>query len=103
MTSDLFIEKIAKMGVIETACQLTDIKEILKKSQGKCFYCQQYVQLIYNFVREPKQWTIERIDNSIGHNKGNVEISCLHCNLQRKTMHYEKYLQTKQLKIYQPK
>ena len=74
--------------------------EILKKSQGKCFYCQQYVQLIYNFVREPKQWTLERIDNSIGHDKGNVEISCLHCNLQRKTMHYEKYLQTKQLKIY---
>ena len=38
------------------------------------------------------EWTIERIDNSIGHNKGNVEISCLNCNLRRRTMHYERYL-----------
>ena len=34
--SDLFIEKIAKMGVMETACQLTDIKEnkLAKRNDG---------------------------------------------------------------------
>ena len=34
--SDLFIEKIAKLGVMETACQLTDIKEnkLAKKNDG---------------------------------------------------------------------
>ena len=74
--------------------------ELLQKSQGKCFYCQINVQVIYDHVREPKQWTIERIDNSIGHNKGNVEISCLNCNLRRRTMHYERYLKTKQLTIH---
>ena len=76
------------------------ILEKNQKSQGKCFYCQINVQVIYDHVREPKQWTIERIDNSIGHNKGNVEISCLNCNLRRRTMHYERYLKTKQLTIH---
>ena len=74
--------------------------DLLQKSQGKCFYCQCYVQVIYDLVREPKQWTIERINNSMGHNKGNVEISCLNCNLRRRTMHYERYLKTKQLTIH---
>ena len=73
--------------------------ELLKKSKGLCFYCQLNVQLIYDYIREPKQWTIERIDNTMGHNKDNVEISCLNCNLRRRTMHYERYLLTKQLKI----
>ena len=74
--------------------------ELLKKSKGLCFYCQLNVQLLYDYKREPKQWTIERIDNTMGHNKDNVEISCLNCNLRRRTMHYERYLSTKQLKIH---
>ena len=73
--------------------------ELLKESQGLCFYCQRYVHLIYDYIREPKQWTIERIHKSMGHNKDNVVISCLNCNLRRRTMHYERYLLTKQLKI----
>ena len=27
----------------------------------------------------------------MGHNKDNVVISCLNCNLRRRTMHYERY------------
>ena len=71
----------------------------MKESQGLCFYCQRYVHLIYDYIREPKQWTIERIHKSMGHNKDNVVISCLNCNLHQRTMHYERYLLTKQLKM----
>jgi hypothetical protein len=62
-----------------------------------CFYCKRKVSMIYETVREPKQWSLERIDNNAGHNKDNVEISCLSCNLRRRTMYHRKYLITKQL------
>jgi len=64
-----------------------------------CFYCRQPVQLIYEFVREPLQWTLDRIDNTRGHNRDNVEIACLRCNLRRRVMHHEKFVFTKQLVI----
>lgn len=62
-----------------------------------CFYCKSNTLVLYENVREPTQWSLERIDNSIGHNKGNVVIACLNCNLRRRTMHQERYLFTKQL------
>jgi len=64
-----------------------------------CFYCKTGVQVLYPLVREPKQWTVERIDNSIGHNRTNIVIACLDCNLHRRTMYYERYVFTKQLNI----
>ncbi len=65
----------------------------------KCFYCKESVYLFYNFVRENKQWTLERIDNNSGHNMDNVEIACLLCNLRRRTMYHERYVFTKQMNI----
>jgi len=75
------------------------VMDLLKKSAMKCFYCREQVQLLYKHVREPKQWTLERIDNSIGHNRGNVEIACLSCNLRRRCIYHERFLFTKQMKI----
>ena len=64
-----------------------------------CYYCKKKVHVLYEFVREPNQWTVERIDNDYGHNKGNIVIACLHCNLHRKVMYQERYVFTKQLVI----
>ena len=69
------------------------------KTTPNCFYCKDPVHLIYEFVREPKQWTLDRIDNSRGHNCDNVEIACLRCNLRRRLMHHERFVFTKQLLI----
>lgn len=73
--------------------------DLLKKSGLKCYYCKQDVKILYEHVREPKQWSLERIDNDYGHNKNNVEIACLSCNLRRKTMYHERFIFTKQLNI----
>lgn len=71
----------------------------LTKSDLKCFYCRCLVLLFYEYVREPKQWSLERIDNALGHNTDNVEIACLECNLRRKTMYHERFVFTKQAVI----
>ncbi len=79
-----------------------NLKTVLEKLIGcnlKCYYCLEPVQLLYEFVREPKQWTIERIDNNLGHNNNNTEIACLSCNLRRRTMYHERYIFTKQVNI----
>ena len=73
--------------------------ELLLEKDFKCYYCTEPVYVYYNNVRENKQWTLERIDNSMGHNKDNVEIACLLCNLRRRTMHHERYVKTKQMMI----
>lgn len=71
--------------------------ELLKACELKCFYCHLDCMILYPYVREPRQWTLERINNDIGHNKGNVQIACLDCNLRRRTIHHERYLDTKKI------
>ena len=79
-----------------------DLSEIYEKiviSKLKCYYCSCNMLLLYDNVRESTQWTLDRIDNNIGHNGDNVVICCLKCNLKRKTMDSEKFKFTKRLKI----
>ena len=76
-----------------------DIADLLIDSRLLCFYCRKEIQLLYEHVRETLQWSIERIDNKKGHNRGNVVIACLGCNLRRKTMYYERFRATKQMTI----
>jgi len=55
--------------------------------------------ILYEIVRESLQWTLDRIDNAVGHNKNNVLIACLHCNLKRRKQSKDAFLFTKQLQI----
>ncbi len=82
---------------IEKFSDLSGVLQKMELCQLKCFYCKESVSLLYENVREPKQWTLERIDNKIGHAIDNVEIACLSCNLRRRTMHHERYLLTKNI------
>lgn len=82
--------------------KIVDIPYVLKtleNAENICYYCKNIVQVLYENVREPLQWTLDRINNDIGHNKNNVVIACLQCNIGRKTMHQERYAFTKQLVI----
>ena len=46
-----------------------------------CYYCRENMLLMYEDKREPLQWTLDRLNNNLGHNKTNVVICCLKCNL----------------------
>lgn len=77
---------------IEKLITLQDVLDLFKTSELLCYYCREPVLLLYEFVREPKQWTLERLDNSRGHNRDNVVLACLHCNLRRRCMASERYV-----------
>jgi hypothetical protein len=79
---------------------INEVIELLQTCGLQCFYCKNPIQLLYEYVREPTQWSLERLDNTLGHNKENVVIACLSCNIRRRTMYYERYVFTKQMKIY---
>jgi hypothetical protein len=65
----------------------------------KCRYCKNEMNVLYDISREMKQWSVDRIDNDIGHNIDNYHLACLECNLKRRRRTDEKFLFTKQLNI----
>ena len=81
----------------EQFIQFYQILDLFRETDMKCYYCKETTQLLYEHVREPKQWTLERLDNGFGHNHGNVVIACLKCNLRRRTMASERYVKTKEM------
>jgi hypothetical protein len=72
----------------------------LKECLLSCYYCKNKLFVLYSDVREKMQWTLDRIDNKIGHNTDNVVISCLGCNLKRRNCNKDAFLFTKQLTIH---
>jgi 5-methylcytosine-specific restriction endonuclease McrA len=72
---------------------------MLDETELSCFYCKSNMLLLYEKSREMTQWSVDRINNDIGHNIDNIVISCLKCNLQKKTRDSDKFLNTKQLVI----
>ena len=82
--------------------KLVNIKHIfdsLISCEMKCYYCKCEVLLLYEIVREHKQWTVDRINNDLGHNFDNYLIACLECNLKRRRRTKEAYFFTKNLNI----
>lgn len=65
----------------------------------KCYYCSTEMDVLYNISRENKQWTVDRIDNDLGHNLTNYYLACLDCNLKRRRRSDDKFLFTKQMKL----
>jgi len=80
----------------EKFINMESLQQKLIDSNLCCFYCKEKIRLWYDYVLEPKQWTLERIDNDYGHNVDNVEIACLSCNRKRKCMFHERFRYTKQ-------
>lgn len=72
-----------------------NVIQLFRSSNGICHYCKSDVLFLYEYVRDPKQWTLERKNNDYGHNNDNVVLACLNCNVRRKTMKMERYEMTK--------
>jgi len=82
--------------------EFIDINTVVKKlvdCKLKCYYFESDVFVLYEMSREGKQWSVDRIDNSIGHNKENYVISCLKCNLKRRCKNSDKFMFSQQLKL----
>jgi len=75
------------------------VKTLLIESCMHCHYCNEDMYVLYERCRDMQQWSLDRIDNSIGHNTGNLVVSCLKCNLQRKNRDSNKFLETKTMII----
>jgi len=76
-----------------------EVVTLLRDCELKCHYCSQEVYILYERVREMKQWSLDRIDNNIGHNSGNLVIACLECNLKRRRTNKDAFMFTKNLVI----
>ena len=73
--------------------------EKLVSCELKCYYCNSMLFLLYQKRGEPMQWSLERFDNNLGHYDSNTCISCLKCNLQRRTSNHEYFKFSKNLSI----
>ena len=76
---------------------LIDTIELLRFHNLKCCYCSNDVYILYEKVREMKQWSLDRINNDLGHNKGNLVIACLECNLKRRRTNKDAFMFTKNM------
>ena len=73
-------------------------KEMVQKMiecEFKCYYCNKEMLLIYHKKKDGMQWSLERLNNNLGHYKDNTCISCLKCNLGRRTDNHDYYKKAK--------
>ena len=93
-------QDILKKKLDET--NFVSFNEVIKLLQAcslKCHYCSEDIYILYERVREMKQWSLDRVDNSIGHNIGNLVIACLDCNLKRRRTNKDAFMFSKNLVI----
>jgi hypothetical protein len=75
------------------------IADIMIRQKSKCYYCHKEFLMLYKNTRDPLQWSVDRIDNSKAHTENNIVISCLRCNLQRRTRDCEEFYISRNLHI----
>jgi len=92
---DVFKKKLDELNLVK----FEEVIDLLNKCEMKCHYCSEEVFILYERVREMKQWTLDRVNNDIGHNSGNVVIACLECNLKRKRTNKDAFMFTKNMVI----
>ena len=84
---------------LEKFITFDEVVKLLNDSELLCDYCSCEIFILYELVRELKQWTLDRIDNDKGHNSGNVVIACLDCNIRRRRKNKDAFMFTKNLEI----
>lgn len=90
-------DKLKKLYNSAEFIEKENVITLLYESELKCYYCNEQTNLLYDTTRDDNQWSLDRLENDIGHNKGNLVICCLSCNVKRKTMYHGRFLFTKQL------
>jgi hypothetical protein len=76
-----------------------NVVNLLNDSCLKCHYCKKEIFILYKRVKEMSQWTLDRIDNNLGHDIDNLVISCLKCNLKRRRINKNSFLMSKNMTV----
>jgi hypothetical protein len=92
-------DKLKKMFDEDKFLTFESILNKMIECELKCRYCISEMNVLYDISREMKQWSVDRVDNDLGHNINNFHLACLDCNLKRRRRTDEKFLFTKQLNI----
>lgn len=92
-------DKTKNMLEEDKIISLYEATELLVESKLKCSYCCCEMYILYPEYRFGNQWTLDRVNNNIGHHKDNCVISCLKCNLQKKRLDDDDFRFTKQMKV----
>ncbi len=92
-------DKINKKLDEEKFISLSQLLEMIRDSNLKCYYCNCDMLLVYKNKKESKQWSLERLNNNLGHYNSNTCISCLECNLKRRQTNHEYFKYSKNLVI----
>jgi hypothetical protein len=98
-SKNIYLKKYQKQEEVKELITINETIQKLCESELQCFYCKEDLYILYELVRELKQWTLDRIDNDKIHSCENVVISCLDCNLKRRCRNIDKFLLSKQMKI----
>lgn len=67
----------------ETNITVEDVKTLFERQNGECIKCECQMKTIYQ-QGDGEQFSIDRIDSSLGHIKGNIQLMCLNCNRAKK-------------------
>ena len=92
-------DMIKKLLNNEKLITLESITNKMVECELKCYYCCCEMNVLYDISREMKQWTVDRINNDLGHNDDNYYLACLECNLKRRRRSDDKFLFTKRMKL----
>lgn len=84
---------------VEAFVTFRDAVALLHRSALMCAYCEKEVYVLYENVRDPQQWSLDRVNNDIGHNSLNLVIACLRCNLRRRRINMDAFMFTRQMKL----
>ena len=90
---------IRKLLDTEKFIDLNTVITNLHECNLECYYCKDKMFLLYEMARELKQWSVDRVNNDLGHNCDNIVMACLDCNLKRRCKGANAFLFTKQLTI----
>ena len=65
---------------MKTNIDVPYINTMIETQGAMCHHCQNYLKLSGYIKGDPEQFSVDRIDDKLGHMKGYVVISCLRCN-----------------------
>ena len=76
-------DALAKRAIDDT--YYVDNAWVLNQSKKQCHRCSRCFEVMnLNNKNDDLDWTIDRVDNSLAHEKGNCTLMCLKCNITKK-------------------